>query len=47
MLVQISECQPPLHKSKSPLDYRKLSGDGPIATPNFSLAISLVTMVRF
>jgi len=45
--VQISECQAPLHKFKAPLAYRSLSGDGSVATPSFSLAISLVTMVRF
>jgi len=44
MFVQISECQAPLHKCKAP--YRRLSGDGSVATPSFSLAISLVTMVR-
>jgi len=44
MFVQISECQAPLHKGKAP---RRLSGDGSVATPSFSLAISLVTLVRF
>jgi len=47
MFVQISEHQAPLHKCKAPLAYRRLSGDGSVATPSFSLAISLVTMVRF
>jgi len=27
--------------------YRRLSGDGSVATPSFSLAIFLATMVRF
>jgi len=44
MFVQISEFQAPLHKCKAP-PYRRLSRDGSVATPNFSLAISLVTMV--
>jgi len=47
MIVRISECQAPLHKGKAPLAYRRLSVDGSVATPSFSLAISLVTMVRF
>jgi len=27
--------------------YRRLSGDGSVAVPSFSLAVSLVTVVRF
>jgi len=47
MFVQISECQAPLHKCKAPLAYRRLSGDGSVATPSFALAVSLLRMVRF
>jgi len=47
MFVQMSECQAPLHKYKAPLAYRRLSGDGSVATPSFAIANSLVTMVRF
>ena len=39
MFVQISECQAPLHKCTVKLPYRRLSGDGSVATPSFSLAI--------
>jgi len=46
MFVQTLECQAPLHKCQAPLAYRTLSGDGSVVTPSFSLAISLVTMVR-
>jgi len=45
MFVQISEYQAPLHKCKTPLAYRRLSGDDSVAAPSFSLAISLATMV--
>jgi len=45
MFVQISEYQAQPHKCKAP--YRRFSDDGSVATPSFSLAISLVTMVRF
>ena len=41
MFVQISECQAPLHKCKAFIAYRRLSGDGSVATPSFSLAIDL------
>jgi len=47
MFVQISECQVPLHKCKAPLAYKRLSGDGSVATPSFLLAISLVKKARF
>jgi len=47
MFVQISESQAPLHKCKAPLAYRRLSGDGSVATPSFLIANSLVTIVRF
>jgi len=47
MFVQISECQAPLHKCTIKHPYRRLSGDGSVATPTFSLAIFLATMVRF
>jgi len=47
MFVQISECQAPLHKCKAPLAYKKLSGNGSVATPSFSLTIYLITMVSF
>jgi len=46
MFVQISECQAPLHKFKAHLAYKRLSGEGSVATPNFSMTKSLVTMVR-
>jgi len=45
MFVQILECQDPLHKCKA--SYRRLSGDGYVGTLRFSLAIYLVTLVRF
>jgi len=45
MFVQTSERQAPLHKYKAP--YRGLSGASSVVTPSFSLANSLVTMVRF
>jgi len=38
MFFQISECQAPLHKCKAPLAYRRLSGDGSVATPSFSFS---------
>ena len=44
---KISECQAPLHKCKASLAYKRLPGDGSVATPSFSLAISLITTVRF
>jgi len=47
MFVQISECQAPLHKCKSPLTYWRLYGDGSVGTPSFSSAFPLVRMVRF
>jgi len=47
IFVRISECPAPLHKCKAPLAYRRLSGDGSIATPRFSIANSLETMVRY
>jgi len=47
MFVQVSECQAPLHKCTVKLTYRRLSGDGSVATPRFSSAIFLATMVRF
>jgi len=47
MFVQISECQAPLHKCTVKLPYRRQSGDGSVATPSFSLAIFLATMVGF
>jgi len=40
MFVQILKCQ-------APLAYKRLFGDASVATPSFSLAISLVTTVRF
>jgi len=45
MFVHISECQASLHKYKARLAYKRLSGDGAVATPSFSLAISLAAMV--
>jgi len=45
MFVQILERQASLHSVKPP--YRRLSGDGSVATPSFSLAIFLVAVVRF
>jgi len=45
MFVQILACQDPLHKCKAP--YSRLSGDGSVGALSFSLAISLVTTVRF
>ena len=47
MFVQISECQAPLHKFKAHLAYRRLSGDGSVATPSLSITNSFVTMVGF
>jgi len=45
MFIQISECQAHCTNVKPP--YRRLSSDGFVGTPSFSLAISLVTMIRF
>jgi len=39
MFVQISECQAPLHKFKAHVAYRRLSGEGSVATPSFSTTI--------
>jgi len=49
MFVQISVMSSPTAQMycKAPLYYRRLSGDGSVATPSFSLAIFLATMVRF
>jgi len=38
MFVQISEGQVPLHKCIAPLAYRRLSGDGSVATPSLSFS---------
>jgi len=46
MFVQISQCQAPLHKCKSPLACKNLFGDFSDVTPSFSLVIFLVTLVR-
>jgi len=47
MFVQISEWQAPLHKCTVKLPYGRLSADGSVATPSFSLPTFLAAMVRF
>jgi len=47
VFVQISEYQASLHKCNAPIVYKRLSDDGSVATPSFSIASYLVTMVRF
>jgi len=46
IFVQISENVKPHCTNVKPY-YRRLSGYGSVATPSFSLAILLVTVVRF
>jgi len=46
IFVQISDNVKPHCTNVKPY-YRKLSGDGSVATPSFSLAIPLVIVVRF
>jgi len=46
LFVQISENVKP-HCTNVKPHYRGLSGDGSVATPRFSFAIPLVTVVRF
>jgi len=46
IFVQISENVKP-HCINVKAYYRRLSGDGSVATPSFSLAIPLVIVVRF
>jgi len=47
IFVQISEMSSPTAQCTVKLTYRRLSGDGSVATPSFSLASFLATMVRF